>query len=543
MSIHGNQKFFPFALNSSGKIIKSSADYAIALKKCLDQRKDGETLVEFSRLAWPLIITQGSPTSHILFDDIGICDLKIEITNSPRQSTIGHVLRNIESRSYEEMLDYIKNIILYTEKGQKIETKNDEETEEFKKVSINAIMPPSITSELGKIWSKIIIAPISHYALLESKYSVEIVLNLSLQYRNNIDIIKGNKIRWKNLKNLIYEPFQKWLNDLSAQIKDNELRYKSTINKEESSITARNVEDLLNSEYDFLQQWGLQQKKGVLEKMGGAFLPIDHLIEKLRNRNKFFVNTERFKTTAVDRAVQAANNHILYVEEIKEKIGDNVENVRKSIKGYMHEIKNIDQEIKERLEKKRLELKTKLAQRNSRILTVSQASEKHIEQLKNAENSLERKFEEINNIIDTKMSDCDQDQQNLLNWGILNEIIGSGMSVQRIFLPIFVGSFEDEEEDERLVFIFPCIVEKDLLIKVLNGLEELAKKTERIVESDMKTRSNFEFTMERMNLLKNEDCLNIIKDGFTVLKNLGLCDNSISSKYISILSELLKTNK
>ena len=81
---------------------------------------------------------------------------------------------------------------------------------------------------------------------------------------------------------LVSEPFDEWMRDLRVKIKDTELRYKTSLNKEEISITARDVKKLLNAEYDNLQKWNLQEKKVIIEKIGGGFLPIDQIVDNLK---------------------------------------------------------------------------------------------------------------------------------------------------------------------------------------------------------------------------------------------------------------------
>ena len=70
MSIHGNQKFLPFMKSSAGPLIDSPGDYVIGLKMLLDQKNSNESFTSFARLAWPLIIVSGDPSSHIIFDDV-----------------------------------------------------------------------------------------------------------------------------------------------------------------------------------------------------------------------------------------------------------------------------------------------------------------------------------------------------------------------------------------------------------------------------------------------------------------------------------------
>ena len=541
ISFHGSQKFFSFLLDSNKFSIKSPADYAVGFKDCIDQMKPNEHLISFSRLAWPIILTQGDPTNRVIFDDVGVCDLNLVITNSPRTSTIGHVLRNIYNRKQTEILDNVNSIILYTEESKNIEGAQDEELEEFKEIKIASMVSQDIIKGFGEIWRGLTIEPISQYALLESKYSVEIALNLTENYRQYLNVVRGNRIRWNNLISLVSEPFDEWMRNLRAKIKDTELRYKTSLNKEEISITARDVKKLLNAEYDNLQKWNLQEKKVILEKIGGGFLPIDQTVDLLKKKNKFFLNTESFKTFHVDKAVPMVKDHLEFIKDINRKIAEKTAQIEENLENFVGNINKIDEETKIRYEKKENELNSKLVQRDARIEDVREVNKAQIEQLKENEDEIEQKFNEIKDVIIRKMSESENDLQKLLQCGLDNKIVGEGMPVERIFLPVFVALLEDEEEDERLVFSFPCIVGNGLELTKIDGLEALREKTMSLIEDDMKVRSNFEFTMEKINLLNNKKFEKLLSSGFNMLERKGISDKITADKYIGQL-KLTKTN-
>lgn len=530
ISFHGSQKFFSFLLDSNKFSIKSPADYAVGFKDCIDQMKPNEHMIGFSRLAWPIILTQGDPTNRVIFDDVGICDLNWVITNSPRTSTIGHVLRNVYNRKQTEIFENVKSIILYTEDSKNIEGAQDEELEEFKDLKIASMVSQEIINGFGEIWRGLTVEPISQYSLLESKYSVEIALNLTEKYRQYLNVVRGNRIRWNDLISLIAEPFDEWMRDLRAKIKDTELRYKTSLNKEEISITARDVKKLLNAEYDNLQKWNLQEKKVILEKIGGSFLPIEQIINQLKKKNKFFLNTESFKTFHIDKAVPLVKDHLEFIKDINKKLNEKTAQIEENLEKFIGNIKKIDEQTKKRYENTEIELNSKLVQRDARIEDVRETSKAQIEQLKENEFEIEQKFNEIRNIIIRKMSESENDLRKLLKCGLDNKIVGEGMPVERIFMPVFVALFEDEEEDERMVFSFPCIVGNNLEITKINGLEVLREKTMSLVEEDMKIRSNFEFTMEKINLLNDKKFDKLLQNGFNMLERKGISNKIIANK-------------
>ncbi|MBD3354095.1 MAG: hypothetical protein GF364_21615 [Candidatus Lokiarchaeota archaeon] len=543
MSIHGIQKFLPFILNSKGKPIGEPADYLVGLIDCLNQKRAGERLVTFSRLAWPLIMIQGSVSSHIIVDDVGISGLDIKITNAPRQATIGHVLRNLDSNSYIEMLNRIKSLILYTEDGKSYELEDvtDEETEEYKNITIKGLMNPNIISAVEKLVPYLKETPISKYALLESVHSVELGLKYAQEYKKSMILIKGIKTRWESLKDLIQEPFNEWMNELHAKIKDEELRYKSIISKEEKNIDKEYVQQALKRERDKIDQNSLQEKKSVLEKIGGSFLSFDNILEELRSSNKQFLNTDSFRTVNIDRAVKLTKQHISFIKDNISKIQNTViPNLEDSLERHKETLVEIDKNAEQQYKTREVELKTQLAQRDTRIQTISEASEGYIDDLKDAEKTLNNQLDEIIKIINQKIKDCNKDLDDLSKWGLSNEKTEIAQGVLRVFMPIYIGLFEDEEEDERLVFSLPCIIENSLdITQITDGFSNFKAKVEEIVEDDMKIRSNFEFTMDKLNLLENKEVIKLVTEGIELLNSEGINTDIIDQKYIDELKKII----
>lgn len=541
MSIHGIQKFIPFVIDANHKILDNPVDFVIGLKNCLEQKKNNERVKNISRLAWPLILIHGTTTSHLIIDDVGICNLQTKITNPPRQAIIGHILRNSDNQTYNEMLDHIMNIVMYTESGKSISSAEvkEEEREEFQDIFIKGLVGPELINGIGIVIKKLIEDSISEYSLLESKLSVEIGLELAEKYKECIVLIKANKVRWESLIELIKGPFNEWINTLNVQIKDTELRFKTTITKEESNITEGEVRKLLKTEADIIDQWMLQEKKIILEKIGGSFLPINKLLEELMEGNNKFINTDSFKTIQIEKAVIMAKKQMELLSENIERYKEKLEYQKSTMKVLLEELKNIDNSAKERLSKKELELKTQLAQRNTRIQTISSASENYITDLKEAKSGLIKKLEEIKKIIEQKMDSCDKDLQFFMEYGLSDKVSSISQTVLRIFMPVFACLLEDSQGEERFVFSFPTILEKDLNCKALSdGMRALQQKTEQIVAEDMKIRSNFEFTIEKNNLLKDNKLKNLVINGLSVLKSLNYLKSGQEDFIMKYLEEI-----
>ncbi len=542
MSIHGNQKFLPFMKSSHGPLVDSPGDYTIGFKMLLDQKKSDEHFESFSRLAWPLIVVTGDSSSHIIFDDVGICNLSLKINNPPRQAIIGHILRNIENRTHDEILELIRDIILYTERGRtfKLGDVKEETSEEFKDIFIEGMMNPSLIDGISKIITFMRIESLADYSLLESQYSVEKALELSELFRYYIKETNGDKIRWNDLKSLLEKPFTEWQTELRVQAKDEELRFKAGIAKEQNSITAESVENSLKQLRNHLDIVSLQEKKAILEKVGGLFFPINELFLNGSQGLKMFLDTDYFKKQPVDRAIHNAKKHLDLLEKTQHDIGVKVEILRQKIQEKSNEIEQIDKRIATEYKDKEFELKKNLSERNARIKRLTEEKDIRIKELDDLKVKLTQDLKEIQSIIERKMEACEKDKHKILKWGLEDRISNISTPVIRVFMPVYAGLMKNRRGDERIIFAFPGIIDANLAVSPLSeGFMELSKKLTEVIEDDMKIRSNFEFTIEKRNLFKVEGLEKLISEGFSSLKIKGLADNRLEQKYLSELKKYL----
>jgi len=524
LSIHGIQKFFPFALSEEFYHLESPIDFLIGINEIVKNKKQNEKIKIISRLAWPIILIHGTGSSHIVVDDVGISNFSMNITNPPRKGVIGHILRNMDNRTYIELLDRIIGVITYKDTEEKIilEKEKDEEKREFRNVSIKGLLPPSFIKCLEILVNNIYEAPISEYNLLESQYSYELGLDFAQEFQKLITDVKGTKIQWNDLKKVIQEPFENWMNELNAQIKNAELKLKSSISKEKSSLTDEQADELIKKYHQDMEQFALKEKKNVLEKIGGAFLPIDMVLEKLRQKNAEFINTDSYKTLHIEVAIAKASEHINYIKTSIADLNQKWSQLWQSFNEYLEKIKQIDIDIKKQIQDKELEIRTQIAQRNSRIEAISKQSLEFISQLKNAKDTLNKKLAQIFEIIENKMKACDKEIGELYCWGLDEQKSNIAQAVIRLFIPVFAGLLSDEVNDEeRIIFCFPIIVNKKLESKeILNGFVEFKQKVEQVISQDMKIRSNFEFTMAKHNLLTDPKLESNLNEAERILRSL-----------------------
>ena len=204
------------------------------------------------------------------------------------------------------------------------------------------------------------------------------------------------------------------------------------------------------------------------------------------------------------------------------------------------EIEGIDGRIQKEYKDKEFELKKNLSERNARVQRLRDDKDIRIKELAELNEKLEAKLKEIEVIILKKVDACEKDKHLILKWGLADRISNISTPVLRIFMPVFAGLLKDRRGNERIVFAFPGIVDNNLNVSPLSdGFKELQPELSKIVEDDMKIRSNFEFTIEKMNLLKNDEIEKLLKEGFSSLKIKGLGNDRIESKYLAELKKVL----
>jgi len=107
-------------------------------------------------------------------------------------------------------------------------------------------------------------------------------------------------------------------------------------------------------------------------------------------------------------------------------------------------------------------------------------------------------------------------------------------------MPIYAMFIEDEDMmEERMITVFPGYVgdtPNSLYTDVSDSLIELKKILNEKVEDDMKIRSNFEFSVENKNFIKDPNFKKKIQKGISILRNQGLLNDEIESKIRDILN-------
>jgi hypothetical protein len=295
MSIHGNQQILPlFTTRQNLPPIKEYDELALAFYLLTKNFKHDERAISFSRLLWPFLCVQGAIGTHVVFDGLEVFSKKGKLSNPPRQPVIGHLLRNVENFTKFEQLNKIIEVLSYIDK--EAEEIGLGEDSKFQKLKINALVNPEFLQTLAKLLPLVEFKTISEYMPLETNFTTEQALDVAEKYRNSIDYMKGNALRWDAQTELIGKEVNKWLIDLNVQSKDIKTRYSSQINKTSQIIDSNQMNDQIALERDKSDQWKVNEKRKVIESISVLFKTAERQLEDIIKKNKFYTQSEILKS-------------------------------------------------------------------------------------------------------------------------------------------------------------------------------------------------------------------------------------------------------
>lgn len=287
MSIHGNQYVLPFFVRKDSKKppINDNDELSLAFYLLTKDLKEEEKVLCFGRLLWPFLSIQGVISTHILLDGLYIFNKKDKYTNPPRQPLIGHIIRNVDSRSQIEQINKIIDILTYKDKDA--EEIGAGEESEYHTLQIDSLVNPEFLGSLSSLLNIIENKPIIDYMALDSSLTSDKALTIAEKYRNIVDAMKGNALRWETVSGLVNDEINKWLTDLTVKLKDIDERYSSQITKTTSTIDHSKIQKTLELERDKIDQWKVGEKKRVIGNISLLFKTAERTLEDILKKNRF----------------------------------------------------------------------------------------------------------------------------------------------------------------------------------------------------------------------------------------------------------------
>ncbi|MHA1671407.1 MAG: hypothetical protein ACTSV5_12635 [Promethearchaeota archaeon] len=542
MSIHGSQYLLTlFNTPSNIPPINGNDELALAFYLLTKDKKHGEKITSFSRLLWPFLCIQGVISTHIILDGLMLFSRKGKLSNPPRQPLIGHIIRNIENRTKKEQLSKIYEVLTY--KDREAEEIGEGEESEFQKLNIESLINPGFLQTLAKLLPFIDYQPITDYIPLDSGLSTDLALNIAEKYRNMIDYMKGNALRWENQIDLIGKEVDKWLIELNVQFKDIEARYSSQITKTSQIINNSQVQEQLDLEGDKIEQWKVNEKKKLIESISVLFKTIEYQLEAPIKKNKMFTRSDTLKSRIFEDVINSFDNHFENLRIEGHKFLETVATLKEKFIEIKKRAPLIDEQAEKRLADLNSQLSSELKARDIHLSEFEIEKQKKISEINTFKEQIEELYSQIKTIIKTKQNNCLQEAKDLISWSLKdNQAEIFSRPIQWIYMPLYAMFIEDNDTmEEKLRIIFPGNVNQDpnnIYNEISEELVMLKNQIYDKIEDDMALRSNFEFSCENKNILEDKNFNKKIQQGISILRNKKIINDDIELAIRSNLNNL-----
>ncbi len=530
-TIHGNQYVLCLFLDKSTRrpLFEECDELATAfhlLTRDFDLN-GGQNVLSFSKLLWPFLAIQGTSkpySTHIILDGVKVFSKKSKFTNPPRKPLLGHVLRNTDERGEIELLNRIREILTYQD--SEAEEVGEGMISEYQVFEVPSLINPEFLESLKVLLPYLEFKSLDGSIPLDASLTTEEALDISEEYRNTIQKLKGNASRWKEQIDLVGNALDSILKDIKVKIMNIERRYNAEIDKVSNSIDENRVKKEIESKKDNTNIWKRQEKKKLIENVASLFKTLNRNLEDIHKKNKFYSNSETLLRSSFNELIPKIGSQFDTLrKEVQQFLGqiDSIETKFKSLKTKSEEI---DDEARKKINEFQQGLTQQLDSRDQQISKIEQEKKEKIEELEALRAKMDALFSEIKEIINSKRQDCLKEAEDLMSWSIKDEEAPTiKKPIQWIYMPLYVMFVEDIDMlEEKMEIILPGFIEKESkevyeeLPGAFSGLKEYI--TEK-VEDDMALRSNFEFTAENNNFLKDPQFKEKLKKGVSMLENQG----------------------
>jgi hypothetical protein len=532
MTVHGNQYLLPFFISKGARplSIQGNDELSLAFYLLTKELGKNEKIISFSRLLWPILSIQGVISTHIMLDGLNLFNNTGKFSNPPRQPLIGHILRNIDNRTKIEQLNILIEMLSY--KDKEAEEIGEGEESEFRTLKIDGLINPVFLQSLIKIIPFIDYKPIADYTVLDSIITTENALNISEGYRQIINTMKGNALRWKTQIELINKEVSKWLIDLNVQLKDIDTRYSSQINKTSSSIDTFQVDEKTKLEQDKIDQWNVNEKKRIIESITTLFKTSERHLEEMIKKNRFFTSRDSLRSKVFKDILPHFENQFIYLKDQGKKFIETLDTFNQKFNEFKERASQVDIEAERKLANYKDSLHIKLKDRDKLLTEFESEKQVKISELQHLKTQIEDLFAKIKEIVQVKHNTCLQEAQKLTGWS-LNDDQSDLFSrpIQWIYMPVYAMFIENEDKmEEYMNIVFPGYITNDpnkIYEDISDAFMSLKNITLDKVEKDMPTRSNFEFSCERKNLIKDSSLKKRLQLGVSKLREKMLLNETM----------------
>ena len=537
--------YLPFRIphginNKTGQELTFDEAIAANFAQIVDRMEPGtgETLLNMAEIFWPVVLIQAEPNFKLMIDYVGLFNFDLDLLSAPRTPQVGHIIR--QDMTKIEKLQKVKKIIKFEENIQmdqeQTQELSDSENETIQK-SIHGLISPAFLKGFGNLIPRASKFNNNVFSCLDTIYTFEDALGFAQDWLMALNNSNGNKERWKTLQKILDEPISKWITDLNVQEKDIFIRAQKKI-KNLSNLDHQVIQSQLNRTQDSVDVWLTKEQKYITEKIGKSFKGIDLIYEDLRKKTTTFLDIDSLRTVKVGEVVMNAYKHVAYSREALEQAETQLKTISTNLNEIRNELANTNTSAEEKMELKNLELKNKLQAQDNEIKRINDERDRKIAEIREILEALLALKHEINEIILNNITRCEFDKQQIRNYQINDNLSRITTTTMTLYIPIGIGIIEDEDEDERIEIIFPSEYGENLeRTPLAEEFIAFEKSITDKLDTDMRFRSNFEFTCE-----KAPDYSASIISGFSSLLKKGLISQTQQEKYITVLNSMEKSN-
>jgi hypothetical protein len=247
------------------------------------------------------------------------------------------------------------------------------------------------------------------------------------------------------------------------------------------------------------------------------------------------------KQYEINDVISRAMDHAIFISNAIVESEQKISDLTEKLNSLKEDITNSSLSAEDRVKKLNAELMDRKMEQENKIRQLQNERDNEINEIKGFMDSLEHISKEISEQIDQKIQDCMIDVRTLHKWQMDDQVAHIPASTHRYFMPIAVGIIKDEDDEERIEIAFPSIYGENLKrIPLSDALQKFEKSLTKILDKNVKIRSNFEFTVQKKNIFNSPEFQEAITQGFDLLINKGLGSNNLKDFGQGKLKKLLK---
>jgi len=257
-------------------------------------------------------------------------------------------------------------------------------------------------------------------------------------------------------------------------------------------------------------------------------------LEEILKKNKFYTQSDSLKSRIFEDVLTNFENHFAFLLEEGKNFIESVTNLTKKYVELKERGSIIDSDANEQLVRFTSTLDTQLKDRNANLTQFEIEKQQKIAEINDLKNKLEELFNQSKNLINSKQGKCLQEAKDLISWSLSdNRAEIFSRPIQWIYMPLYVMIVEDQDSmEEKIRFIFPGNVSQDpnsIYKELTEEIVNLKHNLSELMEDDMALRSNFEFSCENKNLIREKNFDKRIQQGISILRNKSIINDEIEN--------------